>query len=62
MIERDKMKTYWTNGVNAFEMQMHSGPDDKHDWWKWREFLKMSKILDAEIKSIIRLGGYQYDC
>lgn len=56
------MKSYWTNEVNAFKMQMHSGPDNKHDWWKWREFVKMARILDAEIKCIVELGGYLNDC
>lgn len=56
------MKIYWTNGVNSFEMQMHSGPDNKHDWWKLKEFVKMSRILGAEIKCIVELGGYLNDC
>lgn len=56
------MKAYWTNEVNTFEMQMHSGPDNNHDWWKLREFAKMARILDAEIKCIVELGGYLNDC
>ena len=37
--------------------QWDTGPDDKHDWWKWREFLKIARIMNAEIKCKVRMEG-----
>ena len=27
------------------------------NWWKWREFLKIARIMDAEIKCKVRMEG-----
>lgn len=41
-------ETYWVMNIRAFAGQFHLGPDRKHDDWKWREFLKLNKIMKAE--------------
>jgi len=41
-------ETYWIMEIRTFINQFCLGPDKKHDDWKWREFLKMHKIMRAE--------------
>ena len=48
---------YWSNEIKAYDGQWDTGPDDKHDWWKWREFLKIARIMNAEIKCKVRMEG-----
>lgn len=51
----DNMGDYWSNEIKSYDCQWDTGPDDKHDLWKWREFLKMARIMDAEIKCKVRM-------
>lgn len=48
---------YWRNEFKSYDDQWDTGPDDKHDWWKWREFLKIVRIMDAEIECKVRMDG-----
>ena len=48
---------YWSNEIKSYDCQWDTGPDDKHDWWKWREFLKIATIMNAEIKCKVRMEG-----
>ena len=34
----DNMDDYWSNEIKSYDVQWDTGPDDKHDLWKWREF------------------------
>lgn len=45
----DDMNNYWINEIESSKCQLHTGPDDKHDLWKWREVLKIGRIMNAEI-------------
>ena len=49
------MENYWTTEIRSYENQWLNGPDAAHDHWKWREFLKLNRIMDAEIKCKVRL-------
>lgn len=51
------MDDYWSNEIKSYDGQWHTGLDDKHDLWKWREFVKMAKIINAEIKCKVRMEG-----
>lgn len=53
----DNMDNYWSNEIKSYDCQWYIGPDDKHKLWKWREFVKMSRILNAEIKCKVRMEG-----
>ena len=53
----DNTKDYWSNEIKSYDAQWNTGPDDTHDWWKWREFSKMARIIDAEIKCMVRMEG-----
>lgn len=46
----NNMDNYWSNEIKSYKRQLHTGPDDMHDRWKWREFLKLGRIMNAEIK------------
>lgn len=46
---------YLRNEIKSYDDQWNTGPDDKHDWWKWREFLKIVRIMDAEIECKVRM-------
>ena len=48
---------YWINEIKPYDGHLDTGPDDKHDWWKWREFLKIARIMNAEIKCKVRMEG-----
>lgn len=50
----DTVDDYWSNEIKSYDIQWDTGPDDKHDLWKWREFLKTARIMDAEIKCKVR--------
>ena len=51
----DNMNNYWINEIKSYNYQLHTGPDNKHDLWKWREVLKIGKIMNAEIKCKVRM-------
>lgn len=51
----DNMDDYWSNEIKSYDCQWQTGPDDKHDLWKWRELLKMGRIMNAESKCKVRL-------
>lgn len=53
----DNMDDYWSNEIKAYGDQWDTGPDDKHDLWKWRELIKMARIMNAEIKCKERMEG-----
>lgn len=53
----NNMDDYWSNEIKSYDGQWDTGPDDKHDLWKWREFIKMGRIINAEIKCKVRMGG-----
>ena len=46
-----------SNEIKPYDGQWDTGTDDKHDWWKWREFLKIARIMNAEIKCKVRMWG-----
>ena len=52
----DNRDDYWSNKIKSYKRQLHTGPDDTHDWWKWREFLKLGRIMNAEIKCKVRMS------
>ena len=43
----NNMDNYWINEIESYKYQLHTGPDDKHDLWKWREVLKIGRIMNA---------------
>lgn len=51
----DNMDNYWINEIESYNYQLNTGPDDKHNLWKWREVLKIGRIMNAEIKCKVRL-------
>lgn len=51
----DNINDYWSNEVNSYDGRWDNGPDDNHDLWKWREFVKMARIIDTEIKCKVRM-------
>ena len=48
---------YWINEIKSYDGQWDTVPDDKHDLWKWREFIKIGRIINAEIKCKVRMEG-----
>lgn len=46
----NNVENYWSNEIKSYKRQLDTGPDDKHEQWKWRELVKLGKILNAEIK------------
>ena len=44
------VEQYWLDEIHSYDGQWCIGPDDKHEHWKWREFLKMANIMRAESK------------
>lgn len=53
----ENMDNYWSNENKSYNCQWDTGPDYKHNLWKWREFLKMLRIMDAENKCKVRMEG-----
>ena len=53
----NNMGNYWINEIESYKYQLDTGPDDKHNWWKWREVLKIGKIMNAEAKCKKRMDG-----
>ena len=51
----DNMDDYWSNEIKSYDGQWYIGPDDKHDLWKWREFLKMARIIELTLLSITQM-------
>ena len=51
----NNMDNYWINEIESYKYQLHTGPDDKHDLWKWREVLKIGRIMNAESKCEARI-------
>ena len=51
----NNMDNYWINEINSYKYPLNTGPDDKHNLWKWREFLKIGRIINAEIKCKVRM-------
>lgn len=45
-----RMDDYWSNEIKSYATQRDNGPDDNHELLKWREFLKIGRIMNAEIK------------
>ena len=59
----NNMDNYWIDEIESSKRQLHTGPDDMHDLWKWREVLKIGRIMNAEIKCKARIdGGINYAC
>nr|DAJ34557.1 MAG TPA: hypothetical protein [Caudoviricetes sp.] len=54
----NNMDNYWIDEIKSYKRQLHTGPDDTHDWWKWREFLKLGRIMNAETKCKVRIKEY----
>lgn len=54
----NNMDNYWINEIKSYKYQLHTGPDDMHDRWKWRECLKLGRIMNAETKCKIRIKEY----
>lgn len=48
---------YWDSAIKQYETEyaFSNVPDEKHGRWKFREFLKLGRILNAEIKAIKRM-------
>lgn len=40
----------WMDEIRSYDGQFDTGPDDEHERWIWREFLKMGRIMLAETK------------
>ena len=51
----NNMDNYWINEIKSYKYQLNTGPDDKHNLWKWREFLKIGRIMNTEIKCKVRM-------
>ena len=51
----NNMDNYWINEIESYKYQLHTGPDDKYDLWKWREVLKIGRIMNAESKCKVRI-------
>ena len=52
----NNMDNYWINEIKSYKRQLHTGPDDTHDLWKWREVLKIGRIMNAEAKCKKRMN------
>ena len=53
----NNMDNYWINEIKSYKYQLHTGSDDTHDLWKWREVLKIGRIMNAETKCKKRIDG-----
>ena len=53
----NNIDNYWINEIESYKYQLGTGPDDKHNWWKWREVLKIGRIMNAEAKCKKRMDG-----
>ena len=51
----NNMDNYWIDEIKSYNYQLHTGPDNKHNLWKWREVLKIGKIINAETKCKVRM-------
>ena len=51
----NNMDNYWIDEIKSYNYQLHTGPDNKHDLWKWREVLKIGRIMNAETKCNVRM-------
>ena len=51
----NNMDNYWINEIKSYKYQLNTGPDDKHNLWKWREVLKIGRIMNAETKCKVRM-------
>ena len=51
----DNMNNYWINKIKSYKYQLNTGPDDKHKLWKWREILKIGRIMNADTKCKVRM-------
>ena len=59
----NNIDNYWINEIKSYKYQLHTGPDDKHNLWKWREVLKIGRIMNAETKCKVRMDrGTNYAC
>ncbi len=45
----NNINNYWVNEINSYRCQLHTGPDKKHNSYKWREVIKIARIMNAEI-------------
>ena len=52
----NNMNNYWIDEIESYKRQLHTGPDDTHDLWKWREVLKIGRIMNAEAKCKKRMN------
>ena len=57
----NNMDNYWINEIESYKRQLHTGPDDTHDLWKWREVLKIGRIMNAEAKCKKRMESANND-
>ena len=51
----NNIDNYWIDEIESYKRQLHTGPDDTHDLWKWREVLKIGRIMNAESKCKARI-------
>ena len=51
----NNMDNYWIDEIESYKRQLRTGPDDKHDLWKWKEVLKIGRIMNAESKCKARI-------
>lgn len=51
------MNNYWLDEIKSYNYQLNTGPDDKHNLWKWKEVLKIGRIMNAEDKCKKRMDG-----
>lgn len=51
----NNVEDYWSNEIKSYDGRWNTGPDDRHEQWKWREFVKLGKILNAEFKCEMRM-------
>ena len=49
-IMTNNINNYWIDEIKSYKYQLNTGPDDKHNLWKWREVLKIGRIMNAEAK------------
>lgn len=50
------VESYWMDEIRSYDAQWYTGPDDEHSRWKWREFLKLGRIMLAETKCKRRMN------
>ena len=53
----NNMDNYWIDEIKSYHYQLHTSPDNKHDLQKWREVLKIGRIMNAEAKCKKRMDG-----